>query len=346
VIVRVNKAGMLTTVQDRGRWGYQAMGVSVAGPMDGYSHRLANLLVGNTDDAATLEVTLTGPELEFADDRAVAIVGAEFEAASNAVVHVRAGQRLTFGRRIRGARAYVAISGGIVTPKILGSRATHLPSAMGGVDGRALKAGDELPLGPVGPPEGGHYRTDFRNDSGRNDFGRNDSGRNDFGRNDSGRNGFGRNDFGRNDFGSVRLQADHSPTLIRVLPGPQLDRFAAGALDALQSAAYRIGTDSNRMGYRLQGPRLEHAHGADIISDATPIGSLQVPASGQPILLMADRQTTGGYAKIATVISADISLAGQLAPGDELRFAVCSQADALTALMAQEQTLLAIAGRA
>jgi antagonist of KipI len=309
VIVRVNKAGLLTTVQDRGRWGYQAMGVPVAGPMDGYSHRLANLLVGNHEDAATLEITLTGPELEFVDDRDVAIVGADFETASNTVRRVRAGERLAFGRRIRGARAYVAISGGIDTPKILGSRATHLPSAMGGVDGRAVKAGDELPLGR-GPAEAGHY-VPVR---------------------------------------SVRLQvdrqADHTPTIIRVLSGPQLDRFAAGALDALQSAPYRIGTDSNRMGYRLTGPRLEHANGADIISDATPIGSLQVPASSQPILLMADRQTTGGYAKIATVISADIGLAGQLAPGDEIRFAVCSEADALAALVAQEQALLAIAGRA
>jgi antagonist of KipI len=317
VIVRVRTPGLLTTVQDLGRWRYQAMGVPVAGPMDSYSHRLANALVGNDEDAATLEVTLTGPELEFVDDRDVAVAGAEFDKTPGGVRHCKAGDRLTFGRRIRGARAYVAISGGIDTPKVLGSRATHVPSAMGGLNGRALKAGDELPLGVAKSPpnrlrqgyggrEGGHY---IQSACG------------------------------------VRLQADQ-PTILRVLPGPQLDRFASGALAALQSAPYRIGTDSSRMGYRLAGPRLEHTRGADIISDATPLGVLQVPASGQPILLMADRQTTGGYAKIATVISADIGAAGQLAPGDEIRFAVCTPAEALAALIAQEQTLLAIAGRA
>ena len=315
MIVRVRKPGLLTTVQDRGRWRYQAMGVSVAGPMDMYSHRLANALVGNDEDAATLEVTLTGPELEFVDDRDVAVTGADFDLAPAGVRPFKAGDRLAFGQRIRGARAYVAISGGIATPKVFGSRATHLPSAMGGNDGRALKAGDELPLGPrTGPPKGGHYVQGYVHG-----------------------------------VRSVRLQADQPadhPTILRVLRGPQLDRFAAGALDALQSAPYRIGTDSSRMGYRLTGPRLEHTRGADIISDATPLGVLQVPASGQPILLMADRQTTGGYAKIATVISADISVAGQLAPGDEIRFAVCTPAEALAALIAQEQTLMAIAGRA
>jgi antagonist of KipI len=210
-------------------------------------------------------------------------------------VHVKAGERLSFGKRIRGARAYVAISGGIDTPVILGSRSTHLPSEMG----RALKAGDELPLGPrVGPPEGGHHVR------------------------------------------STRVDLPDGRATLRVLPGPQQDRFTRNALDALQSSPYRIGADSNRMGYRLSGPRLEHAGSADIISDATPLGSLQVPASGQPILLMADRQTTGGYAKIATVISADIRLAGQLAPGDEIGFAVCTADDALAALRGQEQTFM------
>jgi antagonist of KipI len=307
--VRVRKGGLLTTVQDSGRWRYQALGVSVAGPMDLYSHRLANALVGNEEDAASLEVTLAGPDLEFADERRVAVTGAEFEMSiggrvvpANASVSVSAGERLVFGPRIRGARAYIAFSGGIDTPKVLGSRATHLPSGMGGLQGRALKAGDELPLGP---PEGGHSVR------------------------------------------RVRLEADQmrAPMVLRVLPGPQRDRFAAGALDALQSAPYRIDAESNRMGYRLAGQRLEHAGDAQVTSDATPLGVLQVPASGQPILLMADRPTTGGYAKLATVISADIRVAGQLAPGDEIRFALCSPREALAALVAQEQILMAVAGR-
>ncbi len=136
-----------------------------------------------------------------------------------------------------------------------------------------------------------------------------------------------------------------NPATIRVLPGPQADHFTPDALDRLQSAAYVIGQDSNRMGYRLSGPALTHARGADIISDATALGTLQVPASGQPILLMADRQTTGGYPKLATVISADIPLAGQLAPSDRVAFVVCSARAAMAALIAQEQMLMAIEAR-
>jgi antagonist of KipI len=299
LIVRVNRAGLLTTVQDCGRWGYQARGVPVAGPMDLFSHRLANAIVGNDANAATLEVTLTGPHLEFADDRIVAVTGAEFEnVPGNTAFPVPSGQPLIFGARRNGARAYVAISGGIDVPVLLGSRATHLPSGMGGFEGRALKAGDEMHLGPLNaarPPRGEPYR----------------------------------------------VSRVSGGATLRVLPGPQTDKFASGALDVLTSHPYRIHPNSNRVGYRLTGPRLQHALGADIISDATPIGSVQVPASGEPILLMADRQTTGGYAKIATVIAADLSAAGQLAPGDEIRFVICSRAEALEALRAQERTIAA-----
>ena len=136
----------------------------------------------------------------------------------------------------------------------------------------------------------------------------------------------------------------HGHAQVRVLPGPERERFDDDALDALQSAAYTVASESDRMGFRLRGPRLGHAMGADIISDATPLGVLQVPASGQPVLLMADRQTTGGYPKIATVISADISLAGQLGPGDTIAFSVCSRREAMAALIAQERTLMAFEG--
>src|SRR5258707_7774159 len=135
------------------------------------------------------------------------------------------------------------------------------------------------------------------------------------------------------------------PARLRVLPGPQADAFAADAFDALQSAPYTVGQQSDRMGFRLVGPPLAHARGADIISDATPLGVLQVPASGQPILLMADRQTTGGYPKIATVISADLAVAGQLGPGDRVQFIVCSLREAMAALIAQERAIMAIEAR-
>jgi antagonist of KipI len=305
MVLTVVKPGMLTTVQDTGRWGHQAHGVPVAGPMDPVSHRLANAVAGNAPGAALLEITLLGPELAFDDERTVAIAGADFDVTvdgsdvpANARVRVPAGGRLRFGRRLRGARAYLAIEGGVDVPPTLGSRATHVISAMGGFNGRPLRAGDRVPLGskaatarPPAPPA----------------------------------------------LPVVALPSAHAH--LRVLPGPQHDLFAADALDALCSAPYSVAPNSDRMGFRLDGPRLNHRGSADIISDATPLGTLQVPSSGQPILLMADRQTTGGYPKIATLISADLAVAGQLAPGDLITFGVCSPREALAALIAQEQAL-------
>ncbi len=304
-MIRVIKPGMLTTVQDLGRWGLQSRGVPVAGPMDPCSHRLANALVGNERGAATLEVTLLGPELEFETERVVAIAGAEFDVALDdkrmpprAPFIVAAGARLRFGARGRGARAYLAIAGGIATSPVLGSRATHVISALGGFEGRALRAGDRLPVAPSMPAQTSRAPVD-----------------------------------------SI-VPLPERRAVVRVLEGPQRDYFSADALDVLQSADYTVRQDSDRMGFRLHGPPLTHARGADIISDATPLGVLQVPASGQPILLMADRQTTGGYPKIATVISADIPVAGQLGPGDTLRFEVCSPRQAMAALIAQERALI------
>ncbi len=309
--LHVLKPGLLTTIQDRGRWGLQSRGVPVAGPMDPCAHRVANAIVGNNPDAATLEVTLLGPELEFEDQRLVAVAGAEFEltvdgqsAPQATSFVVGAGGKLRFGRRIRGTRAYVAIAGGVAVAPTLGSRATHLVSAMGGLDGRALKAGDCLPLGEWDA---------------------------------------------RRPFVADRPVRSITPIAtgdaqIRVLPGPQLECFAEDALATLQSRPYTVGVKSDRMAFRLEGARLRHSRGADTISDATPIGSLQVPASGLPILLMADRQTTGGYPKLATVISADIGAAGQLGPGDTLSFVVCSPRDAMAALIVQERALMAIEG--
>ena len=157
-VLHVLRPGMLTTIQDAGRWGWQARGVSVAGPMDPYAHRLANALVGNPSAAATLEVTLTGPELECLDERVLAVTGADFDVTlegrpvrMNTALVAPAGSRLKFGERRRGARAYVAIGGGIVVPPVLGSRATHVLGRMGGVAGRPVRAGDRLPLGPRKP---------------------------------------------------------------------------------------------------------------------------------------------------------------------------------------------------
>jgi biotin-dependent carboxylase-like uncharacterized protein len=304
--LRVIKPGLLTTIQDLGRWGLQSRGVPVGGPMDVRSHRLANALVGNPPDAATLEVTMTGPELEFDDERIVAVTGGQFEItiAGRAVpggtaLKVGSGSRLIVGGRVRGARAYIAVGGGIDVPPVLGSRATNLVCALGGVEGRPLRRGDVLPVGE--PPTVDLTKPEHRS--------------------------------------PAHLPSD-GHARVRVLPGPQHDRFAVDALDLLQAAPYTLDQRSDRMGFHLRGPRLSHARGADIISDATPMGAVQVPGSGLPILLMADRQTTGGYPKIATTITADLPVAGQLAPGDTISFVVCSQAEAVAALIAQERALM------
>jgi biotin-dependent carboxylase-like uncharacterized protein len=306
--VRVITPGLLTTIQDCGRWGWQSRGVSVAGPMDPYSHRLGNALVCNDSDAAVLEMTLVGPSMEFDDERIVSVTGADFDltvdgraAPVSAPFVVPAGAVLRIGARCRGARAYLAIAGGIAVPPVLESRSTHLPSAMGGLDGRPLRPGDRLPLGEK------RGRTPF-----------------------SWKKGYG------------PFSVPDGRATVRILPGPQLDRFASDALDILQSAPYVLDANSNRMGFRLRGPTLRHVGGAEMLSDATPMGAIQVPADGQPIVLMADRQTTGGYPNIATVISADIGLVGQLAPGDSISFVVSTLREAMASLIAQEQTLMAL----
>lgn len=299
--VTVLKPGLLTTVQDLGRWGHQHAGVPVAGPMDAYSHRLANRLVGNPDAAATLEVTVVGPDLQFEGDVTFAVAGAMFAMTldgaalpAHTACAAGPGARLHFGVRSRGARAYLAVAGGFDLPPVLGSRATSLISRMGPFGGRPLRPGDRLPIGEVR---------------------------------------------GRPAAEGLPLAMPDGGASVRVMWGPQADAFVPASREAFVTSRYEVTAQSNRMGYRLSGPVLTHAVSADLLSEATPLGSLQVPKNGQPILLMADRQTTGGYPKIATVISADLPLAGQLAPGEWIAFAACSPAEARRALRDLEEGL-------
>jgi antagonist of KipI len=302
--VHVVRPGLLTTVQDLGRWGHQASGVPVAGPMDTFSHRLANALVGNASAAATLEITLIGPELQFERACSIAIAGADFEVTCSGrpvpigvSTWLEDGARLQFGRRRTGARAYLAVAGGILTPLLLGSRATHLVSAMGGVRGRALAANDVLPI------QAGLSPAPARRASG------------------------------------LTLPASGRARL-RVLPGPQADWFGPDAFRALSSTSFRISPRSNRMGYRLEGPQLLRQRHEEPISEPLTFGAIQVPTAGEPILLMADRQTAGGYPKIGCVIAADLPIAGQLAPGDFIEFDICGRQQAGAALIARERPLL------
>ena len=304
--LQIVKPGLLTTVQDLGRYGHQESGVPVAGPMDSYSHRLANQLVGNDSDAATLEITLIGPEVIVDVDTTIAIAGAHFEITGDdrsipmsTSWPVRAGQRIKFGRVMQGARAYLAVAGGVQTPRVLGSRATHLVSRMGGVDGRALASGDRVPiLAAVPRPQ--------RKSTG------------------------------------LTLPT-RGRALLRVMPGPQDGWFERDAMKTIAGVSFRISPRSNRMGYRLQGPPLVRVREGELISEPVGIGAIQVPAAGEPILLMADRQTAGGYPKIGHVIAADLPLAGQLAPGDFIEFVLCTRQEAVAALIARERQLLRFA---
>lgn len=300
--LRIVRPGLQTTVQDLGRWGHQGSGIPVAGPMDAYSHRLANRLVGNHEDAAALEVTLIGPEVEALADVVCAVAGAEFELSADGrdvpggrAFELGRGTRLRFGRRIAGARAALAVRGGFDVPAMLGSRATSLVGRIGPFGGHALAGGDTLPIAPSAPA--GSRPVGFA------------------------------------------LPLPVGGARLRAIRGPQEAMFGDAALAAFFEARFRITPRSNRMGYRLEGPAILHAGAADLLSEATPVGSVQVPGDGQPILLMADRQTTGGYPKIATVITADLPIAGQLAPADWIRFVPCTRDEAMEALHRQERLL-------
>jgi antagonist of KipI len=310
-MITVVRAGLQTTIQDAGRAGLQHLGVPPAGPMDPWSFRLANVLVGNAPGDAALEVTLAGPELRFDAGMLIAVCGADLEASVgrsavplNEPFAVEPGSALAFGERRHGARAYVAVRGGIDVPAVLGSRATSLQARLPGLAGRALRAGDRL---PVGDRARRGVETDVMIELGR--------------------------DVTR-------------PALLRILPGPDLDRLGPDALDRLTQATYRIAPQSNRMGYRLDGPAILPRAGGRLLSEASPLGSIQVPPGGRPILLMADRQTTGGYPRIGTVITADIPVAGQLAPGDLLRFETTDRATAVAQLRAQAAFLRLVGGEA
>jgi len=292
--IHVAKPGWFSTVQDLGRYGYEQYGVSVAGAMDQFSMTVANRLVGNPDNAAVLELTLKGPELEFDEDTYIAITGADLSPMIRSTstpqwecVKVSRGSRLCFGRARSGARSYLAIAGGIDVPMILDSRSTHCASETGGLNGRPLRPGDVLHTAPPSSESlSGMCLPD-------------------------------------------RLVPRYEKSArLRVIPGPQENLFSATALTTLIGSSYRVTPESNRMGYRLAGPRIVRKGSEHFISEGTATGALQIPADGQPILLMTDRQTTGGYPTIAVVITADLPLAAQLAPGDTVTLSLTTIAKA------------------
>jgi biotin-dependent carboxylase-like uncharacterized protein len=299
----VTDPGPLTTVQDLGRPGYQRVGIPPSGPIDRVAFVLANRLVGNPDGAAGLEMTLRGPRLEVGRECVVAVTGGEMGFSVNGqaapawtAVRLRPGDAVAFRMVEAGCRAYLAVAGGLDTPPILGSRATYLRGQLGGVEGRPLRKGDGL---PIGMPPAALDRLQGRA------------------------------------VPPSRRPAYPAQVDCRVILGPQDDRFTPEGIAAFLDGPYEVTPYSDRMGYRLKGPLITHARGHDIFSDGIPLGGIQVPGEGQPIVLLVDRQTTGGYTKIATVISVDVGRLGQTRPGHRVRFRQVTLAEAHAALAAE-----------
>lgn len=298
-MISIVTAGLFTTVQDEGRWGFQAYGMPVAGAMDRYAYNLANILAGNPPGAACLEMTVTGDAIRFETDAYVAICGADMQpsldgraAGTWSAFPVAAGSILAFGYAARGCRTYLAVRGGIDVPAVLGSRSTYTRAAVGGLEGRKLKTGDTLAIGRGDPADN---RPLLLPDA-------------------------------------YRPADAGSEITLRVLPGPQEDHFTAAGLETMFASSYTVTDEADRMGYRLEGPKITHSGKADIVSDALPQGAIQVPGHGLPIIMMADRQTTGGYTKIGTVIGPDLALLAQAKPGDTIRLRQCTDEEAVDAL--------------
>jgi len=309
--VRVIKPGVLSTFQDGGRWGYQALGVSVGGAMDLLSHRLANLIVGNTKDVATLEITLMGPSLQFMQACCFCLTGADMQATLNGKplaryrpLVARAGDTLTLPLAKEGTRAYLAIYGGFALPTVMGSHSTHIRAGFGGWHGRALIAGDEIDL-PVA------LKAD-----------------------QSALNALSEALWSKRIYLPSVLGAWTSKkSVIRWLKSASWPDFTADSQEAMQQTAWRVANDADRMGFRLEGPRLALKVARERLSEPATFGTIQLPTSGQPIVLMADRQTTGGYAKLGCVATIDLPILAQKKPGDQVRFMAIdlAQAQALDA---------------
>ncbi len=270
--IRILKGGMMTTVQDLGRNGYQSQGFSVAGAMDVRSLKIANLLLDNPENEAVLEITLIGPTLEFTSATIIAITGGDFQPQINGepapmytALYMNKGDILKFGSARTGSRGYIAFSSYLDIPVVMGSRCTNLKSKLGGFKGRKLQAGDYM---------------NFRIKRRYLPF-----------------------------FLSRKLEGDdfdQEEATLRVIMGPQDDLISKQGVETFLNSEYTVTSDFDRMGCRLEGPFIAPKKTSDIISDGIAFGAIQVPSHGKPIILLSDRQTTGGYAKIATVASVDI----------------------------------------
>ncbi|MFP3721489.1 biotin-dependent carboxyltransferase family protein [Niallia circulans] len=286
--IKCLKPGLLTTIQDLGRPSYQSFGVSVSGAMDPLSLKLANIIVGNPPDYAALEITLLGPEILFKGEGIIAVTGADLSPALNGkaipmwrAIHIEDGAILKFGKGKNGCRSYLAILGGIDVPEVMGSKATFIRGRYGGIEGRALQSNDYIPIGPFHPK----WMNEVKN---------------------------------------RRIPGCYIPNfsneVVRFVWGPHDREFEEESKEIFVTGFYQVTNQSDRMGYRLNGDPLVHKKSADILSEFAAPGTIQVPANGKPIILMADCQMSGGYTKIGMVIGTDIPLVAQKKPGDAIKF--------------------------
>jgi antagonist of KipI len=323
----VESPGLFTTVQDLGRPGHARLGISAAGAADPLALRLANRLAGNPEGTAALEMTLAGGTFRFEADAVVAIAGAEMEARAESdagglsvpagcAAFVPAGGRLRCGAARQGARAMLAVAGGLRVPAWLGSVSTHAGSRLGGVEGRALVKGDRLPFAPAmaAAAAGG-----------------------------AGIAAAGRPAILR------RLEGEHPavpagamPVVLRVTAGAQWDRFDTGGRASFTAAEYVVSGASDRMGLRLDGAPIAPPGAGRMLTEGMPLGAVQIPPAGKPVILFVDHQTTGGYPVIASIVSADLPRVGQLRPGARLRFELVDLEAAFRLLHEQEARLAAL----
>ncbi len=309
-MIQIIKAGTLTTIQDAGRSGYQELGVPESGALDSFSFKCSNLLVGNPENTPVLESVLFGPEVKFTEDTFIAITGADIGPMVNGdkvnlweTLEINSGSILSFsGPTGNGIRSYLSVSGGVRTEETELVMGSYSTYLPGGFGGHEGRALQDGDFVHVGKGDA-------------------------------------------NFAGGLSLKSPpHFADLdtIRIIEGPQRDKFIESAIQTLTSNSYEVTPNSDRMGCRLDGPILEHLDTPDVISDGNAFGVIQVPGDGKPIILLADRGTTGGYAKIATVITADRSKLAQLIPGAKINFEVVDQGRAVDLLRDQEKLLASL----
>ncbi|WP_082233294.1 biotin-dependent carboxyltransferase family protein [Halobacillus massiliensis] len=315
-MIKVIKDGLLTSIQDLGRTGYQKYGVISSGSMDTYAHRIANILIGNEEKAATIEITLLGPEIKFEEDALISLCGGDLSPQINGKnirmwkpIYIEKGATLKFGKPRSGCRAYLAIAGGLDIPEVMESQSTYLRAELGGFKGRALSSGDEI-----------LFQSSLSKEQKQFVEGK----------------GFTESKW----MVSSSMIPDYSPRpVVSIIEGPQFDWFDEISQKSLFTEPFKVSSQSDRMGYRLNGPSLSLEEKKELISEAVAFGSIQVPADGNPIILLADRQTTGGYPKIGQAASVDLPAITQVKPGEQISFKKITLEEAQLALIKQENDI-------